>query len=248
MTRDLDWHACENVRDLGGLVTVSGRPTRSGIVVRADDLAKLSEAGWRAVVAQGATRVVDLRFPEERESQPYEAPVEVTAVSLFGRRDGAIEEGWERRAREMETTAMVLAETYTQVVTECGGHVRDAVRAVAETPGTVIVHCVAGKDRTGIVSALCLRIAGVPNEVVAADYAASEPGVRAMNARWVAAAESEEERRRRARFAECPAEAMSTVLAFIDAEWGGVDGYLREVGVDREALENLRQRLTGVHP
>ena len=68
--RLLSWDGCVNVRDLGGLLTESGGRTRPGVVVRADNIRRLTTAGWERAVGYGVRRVVDLRFPGENPGEP----------------------------------------------------------------------------------------------------------------------------------------------------------------------------------
>ena len=85
MTRTLAWEGLLNVRDLGGHPIEDGGETRWGAVVRADNVRRLTDAGWRALVDYGVRSVVDLRFHEElAEDPPRELPVDVVHVSLFG--------------------------------------------------------------------------------------------------------------------------------------------------------------------
>jgi protein-tyrosine phosphatase len=104
------------------------------------------------------------------------------------------------------------------------------------------VHCFVGKDRTGIVSALLLRLAGVPDEAIVDDYAESGPLVGPLVDDWVARAEDDHERAFRARLSAAPAEGMRRVLARL-REWGGEEEYLRAAGLERAALKRLRQLL-----
>ena len=107
----------------------------------------------------------------------------------------------------------------------------------------VVVHCFAGKDRTGIIAALLLGVAGVPDEIVAADYAASGPGVEALSAPWFAKADSDEVLALRRRVVQAPHAAMAAVLAWLRADRGGADAYLRDAGLTDAQLERLRVRL-----
>ena len=97
----------------------------------------------------------------------------------------------------------------------------------------------AGKDRTGLVSALLLRLAGVSIEHVAADYAVSERNLLPLWQGWFDAASDERERRRRRRMAATPAAAMTAVLH----ELGGEAEYLRAAGVTSDQLDAVRARL-----
>jgi protein tyrosine/serine phosphatase len=125
-------------------------------------------------------------------------------------------------------------------------NVAAAVRAVAEAPeGGVVIHCVGGKDRTGLLSAFLLHLAGVDDEKIAADYALSEERLRPRHEEWFEAAASEEELERLRRIARTPAASMSGVFAELERRYGGVEPYLRGAGVTEEELELVRARLRG---
>jgi protein tyrosine/serine phosphatase len=125
-------------------------------------------------------------------------------------------------------------------------NVAAAVRAVADAPeGGVVIHCVGGKDRTGLLSAFLLRLAGVDDEEIAADYALSEERLRPRHEAWFEAAASEEELARLRRIAQTPAASMSGVFAELERRYGGVEPYLRGAGVTAEELELVRARLRG---
>ena len=110
----------------------------------------------------------------------------------------------------------------------------------------MVVHCAAGKDRTGIVSALLLSLAGVPDDEVVADYALSGPNVARLFGGWVAeAAHDPAEHDLRTRLLQSPEIAMRTVLDRL-RELGGAETYLRSAGVEAAALGRLRARLTSV--
>jgi protein-tyrosine phosphatase len=120
----------------------------------------------------------------------------------------------------------------------------EAVEAVADAPeGAVVVHCAGGKDRTGLVTALLLRLAGVGIAEIAADYALSGANLRERALPWIEEAETEEEQRRRERISVTPAESMTGVLEELQRRYGGVAGYLRAGGASDEVLERARARL-----
>lgn len=243
----LAWEGCVNVRDLGGHETVDARWTVPGRVVRSDSLARLTAAGWRALADHGVRRVVDLRWAEERaDDPPRDVDVEVVHVSLLGE---WTEEGHERHRRWREEAGSVetyLAESYEEFLELHRARFGEVLRAVADAPpGAVVFHCVAGKDRTGLVAALLLRLAGVPVEAVAADYALSEANLAPYHDEWVAAAPNEAEARRRAGLLPTPATAMVEVLRRLEERHGDVSAYLRGSGVGDDALERLRERLLG---
>ena len=245
--RTLEWDGCHNVRDLGGLPLATGGETRFGVVVRADSLGRLSEAGWRQALDYGVRRILDLRFHEERARDAGdEAPVEVVHVSLFGEHDPVADRRWEEGTRAADDLTEIYAELYIRTVDAYSAHVTRAVNAVAEVDGgCVAVHCYAGKDRTGVVSALLLSLAGVADDVIVGDFAASDEGVLRLSANWIASAEDAAERSYRTRVVTAPAAAMATMLDHVATRWGGAAPYLLAHGVDAAAVCSLRRRLAG---
>ena len=135
---------------------------------------------------------------------------------------------------------------YLEILERRRARLGEAVAAVATAPeGTVVVHCHGGKDRTGLVVALLLRLAGVGREEIGADYALSGPNLRAQTEDWIAEAPSELERERRTRLGETHSEAMVGVLEELERRYGSVAEYLLAAGVDRGALDAVAARLLG---
>jgi protein-tyrosine phosphatase len=245
--RELAWDGCHNVRDLGGLPLAAGGETRYRAVVRADSLAQLTSAGWSDALSYGVQRVVDLRFAEERSRDDGNAvPVDVVHVSLFGERDPIKDQEWDASTRSMDDLTEVFAALYVETIDACSAQVVVAVNAIAESNGgCVAVHCFAGKDRTGIVAALLLSVAGVHDAVIVRDFAASDAGVLRLCADWVASAEGDAERAYRTRVLTAPAAAMASMLEHVTAKWGGAASYLLAHEVGEDAVRHLRSRLAG---
>ena len=250
LRRDLVWDGCLNVRELGGVPTRDGAETRPGAVVRADSVRQLSDDGWQAPLDHGVRTVVDLRGHDERaDDPPAELPVEVVHVPFME----ASEAEWEEIAAELEAAtaaapddATATRDAYLIFLEHFRDNVAAAVRAVAHAPeGGVVIHCVGGKDRTGLLSAFLLHLAGVADDEIAADYALSEERLRPRHEAWFAAAESEEELERLRRIAQTPAASMTGVFAELDRRYGGVEAYLRSAGVSDEELGLVRARLRG---
>lgn len=243
-SRELTWDGLLNVRDLGGHPTDDGGETRYGSVVRADSLHQLTEDGWQSVVDYGIRTVVDLRMDAEREADPPAgAPVELLHVSLFDD-DKAVFEEIEAAAAAAPDVASATREVYLLFLEHFKANVAAAIRAVANAPeGGVVVHCMGGKDRTGLVTALLLQLAGVDHEQIAADYALSEERLRPRHDLWFAEAETEAERERLRRIAQTPASSIAGVLAELKRRYGTVEGYLRNAGVSDDDLAHARARL-----
>jgi protein tyrosine/serine phosphatase len=248
--RDLVWDGCLNVRDLGGMPTTDGGETRSGAVVRADSVRQLSAGGWRALVDHGVRTVIDLRGDHERaDDPPAELPVDVVHVPfLSGNQDDRDALGGELDAAVAAAPDVTTAtrDVYLIFLERFQSNVAAAVRAVANAPtGGVVIHCVGGKDRTGLLSAFLLHLAGVADVDIATDYALSEERLRPRHERWFEAAQSEEELERLRRIAQTPAASMLGVFAELERRYGGVESYLRGAGVTDGELELVRERLRG---
>jgi protein-tyrosine phosphatase len=241
----LSWEGCFNVRDLGDHPTEDGSITRHGVVVRADTIHALTDAGWQALVDYGVERVVDLRFNDEREADPpRELAVEIVHVPLLGAadRDGAYFDYLNERLDTLDG-ASYLKWSYLDFLDRFRANFAAAVGAVAEAEGTALVHCFGGKDRTGLVCALILRLAGVSLERIDADYALSGVNLVPFDERWIAEATDEVERQRRRRLTGSVPGVMLHVVGELERDHGSVVRYLVESGASEAELAGLRARL-----
>jgi protein-tyrosine phosphatase len=243
-SRDLAWDGLLNARDLGGHPTEDGAETRWGSIVRADSVRQLTEKGWEAVVDYGARTIVDLRSDEElAEDPPVELPLEAVHVSFFDDRPEVFEEV-EAASVGAATHADATRDVYLIFLEHFRSNVAAAVRAVAQAPeGGVVVHCHGGKDRTGLVTAFLLRLAGVPIAEIAADYSVSEERLRTRHEEWFAQAADEAELERLHRISKTPASSMVDVLEELERRYGSIAGYLRAGGATDDDLERARARL-----
>jgi|HubBroStandDraft_1064217.scaffolds.fasta_scaffold27683_2 protein-tyrosine phosphatase len=233
--RRLDFPLLLNARDLGGCPTLDGQHTRLRSVVRADDLAQLTAEGMRALEEFGLETVIDLRWPEEAAQHPSPIPQSLPRVSY--RRLPLLtdsEDQW--RLRSAATTK----ELWNCVVLErVRLELRGVLRAIASAgPGPLLFHCVAGKDRTGLVAALLLALADVVPECIASDYAASTESLREGYLRRYAAVEPAHI----LAALHCPEEGAHNMLKFL-AHAGGVRAYLQEIGLTAPEIAQLRARL-----
>jgi len=227
----LEWPDCLNARDLGGLPTMDGGRIRRGALIRSDRHSRLTAEGIAAVRAYGVSRIVDLRRPVECEREPSPFAGEPIYCNIPVQNPEDPDHEW-----------LSLAEIYIAMLDLRPKLFTQAVAAVADAPpGGVVVHCAGGKDRTGLIVAMALSIAGVPAEAIAADYALTEERLRAEEVGEDALPPERREIVRRLR--PTPPENMLTVLDHLAERYDGVEGYLRHGGLTPAQRDALRARL-----
>jgi protein tyrosine/serine phosphatase len=243
--RALTWDGCLNVRDLGGHATEDGAETRFGAIVRADSVRQLSDDGWRNLVEYGIETIVDLRFHTELDADPpRDVEARVVHVPVFPEPGDGEWREIDELAQAAPTDAEATRTVYHELLERRRPYFAEALTAVADAAaGGVIVHCTAGKDRTGLVSALLLRNAGVPVRAIGDDYALSERYLADATRAWVEASANDAERRWRVRLSRTPAAAMTGVIDEVERFHGSVAAYLRGGGTTDDALARARARL-----
>jgi len=224
-----------NARDLGGYPTVDGDVTLRRSLIRADDLAQLSSDGLLALAAYGVETVLDLRWPEEIAAAPSPVPrrlrgVRYVSVSLLA-----------GNPTEWGTLGGYCAKEQWKctVLERLQPQLKEALSIIAAAgPGPLLFHCVAGKDRTGVIAALLLTLADATPDAIANDYAASTENLRDAYLRRYHSAEP-------AAIIEavrCPHEAVYNMLQYLDRA-GGIRAYLAGIGLDAAQIGSLRARL-----
>ena len=244
MTRALQWEGCLNVRDLGGVPLEHGGETRYGTLVRADNIRRLSDEGWRSLADHGVVRIVDLRWPEELdEDPPRDVHADVVHVSLLGTLDVDYKDDI-ADYMAADDPAGYWASSYTAILDEFHQNFGRALAAIADAPdGVVLFHCAGGKDRTGLVAALLLRLAGASIDDIAADYSLSEANLNAGPRPWVESAPNETVRAQREFMQQTPPAAMARALTALEERFGDVRSYLRAAGLSDSQLAQLEARL-----
>lgn len=233
--RLLNFPALLNARDLGGYPTLDGAQTRWRSLLRADDLVQLTPVGVQALADFGVETVVDLRWPEEVAAYPSPVARELKQVryqqiSLLS----PTEAQWQM------LSTRCAKEKWKCVVLE---HSRSELRQVlqvmaAASPGPLLFHCVAGKDRTGIIAALMLALADVVPEAIAYDYAVSTERLLEAYLRRYPYSDPAEI----LEALHCPEEGVHNMLEYLEQR-GGIRGYLAEIGLGEEDVVRLRARL-----
>lgn len=244
----MPWPGLWNARDLGGLAA-AGAVTRSGALIRSDSLHHLTPAGVSAVRAAvvcsaGIARVIDLRSADEATAEPDpELPDGVyRAHPVRGVDDPAHRPDQRHTDQHAEDS---LLTTYRMMLDRHSDLFAAAVGAIAEAPpGGVVVHCHAGKDRTGLLIALALTVAGVDDADIAADYGYRGPALIAEGERVVALGMRPADRAFRVDRQSAEPATMGAVLEHLRTAHGGVANYLAAGGLDAAGQDVVRRRLT----
>ena len=241
-SRHLAWPQCYNTRDLGGLPARDGKVTRWRSVIRSDMLNRLTETGQQALLDYGVKTIIDLRSPQEAEKEPSitlinpDLPLDYMNLPL---------EKYYPHVGALIRQAISRAEVYCIILDHYPDSVAEVMRAIARAqPGGIIVHCQSGTDRTGIVSALLLKLIGVHPNIIAADYAKSQVRLWPLYEKIMAETKDKSE----VDFWQRPtatADMMVTLLEHIDTRHGGVENYLHASGLSSNEIDLLKNRMLG---
>jgi protein-tyrosine phosphatase len=252
----IDLEGAVNVRDLGGLPTVDGGSTVPHRLLRSENLQELSSADIAKLVKEiGVTTVVDLRTTGELE---IEGPAPLDAVPTvrhahhpvlkeLGSATEAVSEALlvtkiERdRARYPDD---ITTGHYLGYLEERPEEVTGALRDIATADGAVIVHCAAGKDRTGVIVAMALTAAGVEPEAIVADYAATGDRIDAILGRLRRSRTYAKDLSERPVQAHLPrAGTMRAFLEQLNVRYGGLPRWLAGNGLTDDEFSQLRDKL-----
>ncbi|MER5333873.1 tyrosine-protein phosphatase [Micromonospora sp. NPDC002717] len=227
-----------NFRDVGGHSGHDGRTVRRGRLYRSDSPHRIDDADREAFAALDVRTVIDLRRPYEVERDGRIPHFD----GLTWRNIHPEHAEWGERPYQPGTDlARYLADRYADLAATGTAGLAEAVGLIADSANApVVVHCVAGKDRTGIVCGLTLAVLGVDDDEIAADYALSTEAGERYRA-WFEATGQQEGHT--LPVLTCPAEAMTLFLAELRAAHGSVEGYLRHAGVTDAQLAALRDHL-----
>jgi protein-tyrosine phosphatase len=238
--RRIELEGCYNFRDLGGYPTADGRSVRWRQLFRSDALHHLTRRDVERLTREfGIGHVVDLRSSKELHSEGRGLLSSATPrfhhLPLF---DGDLPEGAARSA------VLSLADRYFLMVEWAKQAIARVVTTLAESNAPAVYYCAAGKDRTGVVSAVLLGVLGVRDEVIVADYAASQEKLDAVIGRLLATRSYQE------MLAMLPEdtqhaepETMISLLERVRERYGSVSDYALAAGVPRSGVERLRDRL-----
>ncbi len=238
--RLIELEGAVNFRDLGGYATVDGRRTRWRVLFRADGLGELTEPDLDILRQLGIRTVIDLRTGHELQQSRFDVeahPVEFHHFpfikSLTNADDFARAPGF-------------LGTQYQRMLEDAAPQIVGALTALAAPDARpAVFHCTAGKDRTGLLSALVLSLLGVPEDTVVADYALSGAAMARLRAKLLIKfpdgkllvdADAD------AIFSADPSN-MVALFAHLEERYGSVTGYASAIGLPDTVVDSLREAM-----
>ena len=243
-----------NFRDLGGLNTDDGRLVRAGMIYRSEGPASFEPVHRDELAALGIRLVCDLRAATERLKAPNDwagtsrlLNIDINA-DLRANPSELLETMKEDRSVEALKCANVR--NYAAMPGALRPRFRELIQAIVDGETPVLIHCTAGKDRTGVLTALLLLALSVPEDVVKADYLRSE--IFGQNL-WMRGGLREQIA---GVFGFLPDDAfidalvgvdpefLDAALAALQREWGSIGAYLRAAGIEDDLLDRYRQVMT----
>jgi protein-tyrosine phosphatase len=228
-----------NFRDLGGYDAGGGARTRWRLLFRADGLGELTEDDLDVLRALGIRTVIDLRSGDELERGRFDVDAHPVAFHHFP----FIEQLPD--AEEFDRRPGLLGSQYQEMLADAGQQIRAALEVLA-TPGALpaVFHCTAGKDRTGVLSAIVLSLLGVDEHTVVADYALSGEAMRRLRAKLILKYPEGRETIENIDevFSAEPAQ-MEQLLDHVRDLYGSVDAYVAGLGGPPGLVEALRGAL-----
>ena len=244
-----------NFRDFGGLPTQNGQRVRFDRLYRCGQLSGVTETDLHRIIGLDFSVIADLRYLDEQQSHrsPWPAHYAPRIVSHGGNRE--TEAPHEALVREGRLNRQTVMAFYLELNRELPFDplyrpvFSDAIQRLASHGGRLLVHCAAGKDRTGVLAALILHCLGVPREAIVSEYLLSSGQASLMTLVGSLQASA---KRRHGR--ELPEDAVMMLLgveaayieaafASIESQCGSVEHYLAETGVDQSMIERLKDDL-----
>lgn len=227
-----------NFRDAGGYATADGRSVRWRTLFRSDSHHELTEGGMQAMHHLGIRTSIDLRAEHESHIHP----------SVFESRGSIVYKQLPLRAAGSDTRAPGahdLAELNRKFFDTGRDSLSTIFHFLAQRETfPIVINCAVGKDRTGLVIALLLELAGVHRDDVVEDYAltAKHAGKRIEQIAKTALADGRDPEQF-ARLMECRPETMAESLAYLDDQHGGAEQYVGNIGLSPARITALREVL-----
>ncbi|RBP97337.1 hypothetical protein CRD60_07305 [Bifidobacterium aemilianum] len=240
-----------NARGIGGFPTLDGRRTKSGLFFRSAGLNFMDEGGVDDLHRLGVKLVVDLRAPWEVSQWPYQLPddIKVERVSLLSEdsQPGDGSDGTLGEQAQGEELGMQMAPMYRDIAFGSAGKIMGILKELATGDGhPMLIHCTAGKDRTGITAGILMSLLGVQEDMVVSSYAQSAGNLGQAFKEAVlkglpadAQGADDLEGAQSALLASPPA-LLQGLLQEIRQRFGSVEGYCLRNGMEPAEVQTLR--------
>lgn len=229
-----------NCRDLGG-IPVAGGQTKFGVFIRSEGPCELPGEDLDSLHAYGVTASIDLRGAPEREVRPSDLSLDdrfIYHALPLRHAESAARTGLPREFKPW-------GEEYIEMIGVNQKWACHAMELAAANDGALLYHCTTGKDRTGIMSALLLSVAGAEHADIAADYCVSELYLTPVYERMkngTLLLNKNQQLVMDDKFFRTKAEYMLQLLGHLDEAYGGAVGFLKESGVDDITLDAIRHK------
>jgi protein tyrosine/serine phosphatase len=239
LDRRIPLEGAVNFRDLGGYLTADGRRIRWRTLFRADGLSRLTPADRTVIRQLGVATVIDLRTTYELERGRF--PVEEISVGFH--HVPLLDTVPSPETFDM--TPGMLATQYASIARDAAPQIARVLTIVAERHAhPVIVHCTAGKDRTGVLVAVLLSLLGVDDETVIHDYVLSAEAMEALRAKLVERYPEGKDVIEGATevFSAAPTN-ISALLHGLRTDYGSIEEYAEAAGAGPAVVAGLRDTL-----
>jgi protein-tyrosine phosphatase len=258
LAQDFKLEGVANFRDIGGYSTGNGHKIKSGVIFRSGELSGLTPSDQKAIAPLNIRYEVDLRTDAERSANPSnwgkKAP-ELISVSVGTPRDGSTLNATVRRLSEVKDPAEAkkrMQQTTASLAIDGAADIGKVLGELARTNGTALIHCTAGKDRTGVTVAVLMTLLGASREDVTHEYMRSNESVEAQLRRQKAREQAGKDVNGISgvdpavlkTMMGTDSSYMESMFREIDAKYGSFDGYTRDgLKLTAAQIAQLRKNL-----
>lgn len=239
ISKPMELTGAKNVRDLGGYQTREGKVTKFNSLLRADALHLLTDEDCKTLYDYGVRCIIDLRSAEEAEREPDKLPMVYSEVEYLH----VPIQDHVRANRYSEEFPPSMWELYRWLLDDSKESFRIIFQTIAKyQDACVMFHCSGGKDRTGTIAMLLLKLAGVDDATIIGDYAVTQEYMKEVFPRQVADLEA------RGLIVpyyvmESPPENMEKTLQYLEEKYNTIEEYFQAVGFNEDEIAVLRAKL-----
>lgn len=242
-----------NFRDLGGYLSEDGQCVRTGLLYRADELSRLSATDQARLTELGVRRVVDFRGEAERDKAPDQLPAGIEYIPMPMTVEAAAVRDIQQRIFAADNTPGAMSDfmqlAYRDFIVSYTPQLRQFMQGLLiDQAYPQVFHCTAGKDRTGVATALVLTAIGVPRETILQDYIATNrltnDSVKQQVDAMVARSGGQANPEALTTLLQVQPAFLQTAYATIDQQYESLDNYLAQgLGIGPAQRQILRQKL-----